>query len=73
MGEAAATSFPKDQIKVLLLENVAKTALEIFDAEGFQVEALKTRIAALEAKAGGSTNGAAAPKRSPKPKASPGA
>jgi D-3-phosphoglycerate dehydrogenase len=44
MGEAA-TSFPKDQIKVLLLENVAKTALEIFDAEGFQVEFLKTSVA----------------------------
>jgi len=35
------TSFPKDQIKVLLLENVSKTAHEIFSAEGFQVEALK--------------------------------
>jgi D-3-phosphoglycerate dehydrogenase / 2-oxoglutarate reductase len=43
MGEAV-TSFPKDQIKVLLLENVAKTALEIFDVEGFQVEALKTSL-----------------------------
>jgi D-3-phosphoglycerate dehydrogenase len=40
----AATSFPKDQIKVLLLENVAKTALEIFDHERFQVEFLKTSI-----------------------------
>ena len=40
----AATSFPKDQIKVLLLENVAQTALEIFDAEGFQVEFLKTSL-----------------------------
>jgi D-3-phosphoglycerate dehydrogenase len=35
------TSFPKDQIKVLLLENVHTTAHEIFGAEGFQVEALK--------------------------------
>ena len=43
MGESA-TSFPKDQIKVLLLENVAKTALEIFDAERFQVEFLKTSL-----------------------------
>jgi len=41
---AAETSFPKDQIKVLLLENVAKTALEIFDTEGFQVEFLKTSV-----------------------------
>ncbi|MDB4965385.1 MAG: 3-phosphoglycerate dehydrogenase [Myxococcales bacterium] len=37
----AATSFPKDQIKVLLLENVAPTALEILEGEGFQIEALK--------------------------------
>ena len=42
------TSFPKDQIKVLLLENVAKTALEIFNAEGFQVEHLKTSLPADE-------------------------
>jgi D-3-phosphoglycerate dehydrogenase len=32
------TSFPKDQIKVLLLENVHRSALELFRAEGFQVE-----------------------------------
>ncbi|MBL8719291.1 MAG: phosphoglycerate dehydrogenase [Myxococcales bacterium] len=35
------TSFPKDQIKVLLLEGVHKSAIELFEAEGFQVEALK--------------------------------
>jgi D-3-phosphoglycerate dehydrogenase / 2-oxoglutarate reductase len=40
-SELPATSFPKDHIKVLLLENVAPTALEIFHDEGFQVEALK--------------------------------
>jgi D-3-phosphoglycerate dehydrogenase len=34
------TSFPKSQIKVLLLENVHRTAHEVFGAEGFQVEAL---------------------------------
>ncbi len=34
------TSFPKTQIKVLLLENVHASAHELFDAEGFQVEAL---------------------------------
>jgi D-3-phosphoglycerate dehydrogenase / 2-oxoglutarate reductase len=44
----APTSFPKDQIKVLLLENVAKTALELFDAEGFQVEFLKTSMSSDE-------------------------
>lgn len=32
------TSFPKDQIKVLLLENIHATATEAFAAEGFQVE-----------------------------------
>lgn len=34
------TSFPKDQIKVLLLENIAPTAHEIFNGEGYQIEAL---------------------------------
>lgn len=38
------TSFPKDRIKVLLLENVHATAHEVFAAEGFQVEALKTSL-----------------------------
>lgn len=33
-----ATSFPKSQIKILLLENVASTAVEAFRADGFQVE-----------------------------------
>jgi D-3-phosphoglycerate dehydrogenase len=36
-----ATSFPKDLIKVLLLENVHASAHEIFATEGFQVESLK--------------------------------
>jgi D-3-phosphoglycerate dehydrogenase len=35
------TSFPKNRIEVLLLENVAPTAHEIFSAEGFRVETLK--------------------------------
>lgn len=34
------TSFPKENIKVLLLENVHSSAHEIFGAEGFQVEAV---------------------------------
>jgi D-3-phosphoglycerate dehydrogenase len=42
---SAATSFPKDQIKVLLLENVHQTAHEIFGNEGFQVEKLKGSLA----------------------------
>src|SRR5690349_9533673 len=40
----APTSFPKDRIKVLLLENVSTTAHEIFGAEGFQVEAIKQSL-----------------------------
>src|SRR3954453_12317145 len=34
------TSFPKDQIKVLLLENIHPLALEAFKNENFQVETL---------------------------------
>jgi D-3-phosphoglycerate dehydrogenase len=34
----APTSFPKDQIKVLLLENVHPSAHELFNAEGFHLE-----------------------------------
>lgn len=34
------TSFPKDQIKILLLENIHPFAIEAFKSEGFQVEAL---------------------------------
>ena len=34
------TSFPKGEIKVLLLENVHQSAHEIFKVEGFQVEAV---------------------------------
>jgi D-3-phosphoglycerate dehydrogenase / 2-oxoglutarate reductase len=36
----AHTSFPKDQIKVLLLENVHPSAHELFHAEGFQLDLL---------------------------------
>jgi D-3-phosphoglycerate dehydrogenase len=35
---AQKTSFPKDQIKVLLLENIHPLARELFASEGFQVE-----------------------------------
>jgi D-3-phosphoglycerate dehydrogenase len=38
------TSFPKDQIKVLLLENIHPLALEAFTAEGFQVESLSLAL-----------------------------
>src|SRR3954464_5845642 len=37
----AETSFPKSEIKILLLENVHPVARDAFAAEGFQVELLK--------------------------------
>ena len=39
-----ATSFPKSEIKVLLLENIHESAREMFAGEGFQVEMLKTAL-----------------------------
>jgi len=39
-----ATSYPKDHIKVLLLENVHQSAHEIFGAEAFHVEAVKSAL-----------------------------
>jgi len=47
-SSSTETSFPKDRIKVLLLENVSHTAHEVFGAEAFQVEALKTALPAAE-------------------------
>lgn len=44
MTELKATSFPKDQIKVLLLENIHTSAQQIFASEQFQVEALKQAL-----------------------------
>jgi len=38
MKSSPPTSFPKNEIKVLLLENVHESANEIFRAQGFQVE-----------------------------------
>src|SRR3954451_19773973 len=35
------TSFPKDQIKVLLLENIHASAREILSAEQFRIESVK--------------------------------
>src|SRR5450755_1347457 len=37
----AATSFPKDEIKILLLENIHASASEIFSGEGFRIETVK--------------------------------
>jgi D-3-phosphoglycerate dehydrogenase len=39
--DGQVTSFPKDKIKVLLLENVHESACEIFASEQFQIEAIK--------------------------------
>ncbi len=38
------TSFPKSEIKVLLLENIHPSARELFAAEGFEVELLSTAL-----------------------------
>ena len=40
----ALTSFPKDQIKVLLLENIHPLAKEMFLSEGYQVETLSDAL-----------------------------
>lgn len=51
MGAPLRTSFPKDQIRVLLLEKVAPTAVEAFAAEGFQVEAVASALSEDELRA----------------------
>jgi D-3-phosphoglycerate dehydrogenase len=43
-GNDAPTSFPKDQIKILLVENIHPSAQELFRAEGFQLEVLKAAL-----------------------------
>jgi D-3-phosphoglycerate dehydrogenase / 2-oxoglutarate reductase len=40
-GSFPLTSYPKGEIKVLLLENIHESARELFAGEGFKVEALK--------------------------------
>ncbi|MBC7974669.1 MAG: phosphoglycerate dehydrogenase, partial [Myxococcales bacterium] len=42
------TSFPKSEIKILLLENVHPVATDAFHAEGFQVEAIKGAVSEAE-------------------------
>lgn len=41
---APTHSFPKDQIKILLLENIHTSAHTLFRGEGFQVEAVSTAL-----------------------------
>ncbi|HEY2509532.1 MAG TPA: phosphoglycerate dehydrogenase, partial [Polyangiaceae bacterium] len=38
------TSFPKDEIKVLLLENIHASASQVFGAEGFKIETVKSAL-----------------------------
>jgi len=45
-----STSFPKEKIKVLLLENIHESAHEMFAAESFQVERLSTALPEAELK-----------------------
>jgi D-3-phosphoglycerate dehydrogenase len=45
-----ATSFPKEKIKVLLLENIHESANELFGAEHFHVERLTTALSEAELK-----------------------
>ncbi|MBA3541641.1 MAG: phosphoglycerate dehydrogenase [Deltaproteobacteria bacterium] len=42
------TSFPKSEIKILLLENIHPVATEAFKAEGFQVESVKSALPEAE-------------------------
>jgi D-3-phosphoglycerate dehydrogenase len=44
----AETSFPKSEIKILLLENIHSVAADAFRAEGFQVETVKGSIPEAE-------------------------
>jgi D-3-phosphoglycerate dehydrogenase len=44
------TSFPKNQIKVLLLENIHNNAIELFSREGYQVETLTKALNEAELK-----------------------
>ena len=46
-----ATSFPKDRIKVLLLEGIHPSAKELFDKETFQVEMVKSALKPAELRA----------------------
>jgi D-3-phosphoglycerate dehydrogenase len=44
----AQTSFPKDQIKVLLLENIHPSAHELFNTEGFHLELVSGALSVEE-------------------------
>lgn len=44
LNMSRALSYPKNRIKVLLLEGVHTQAIQLFEAEGYQVEYLKTAL-----------------------------
>jgi D-3-phosphoglycerate dehydrogenase len=44
------TSFPKNQIKVLLLENIHNNAIELFSREGYQIETLPSALGEAQLK-----------------------
>ncbi len=48
LNMSRALSYPKNRIKVLLLEGVHKDAVNLFEREGYQVEYLKTALAEEE-------------------------
>jgi D-3-phosphoglycerate dehydrogenase / 2-oxoglutarate reductase len=48
VSSAPPTSFPKDRIKVLLLENVHPSAHELFRGEGFHLETLPSALGEAE-------------------------
>lgn len=50
MAERPSTSFPLDKIKVLLLENIHKSAHEIFGNAGYTVEAVSSALPEEELK-----------------------
>ena len=47
-NKSPPTSFPKEKIKILLLENIHESAHEMFAAEHFQLEALTTALPEAE-------------------------
>ena len=44
----ARTSFPRNEIRVLLLENIHQTAHQVFGAEGFQIETVPGALSEAE-------------------------
>ena len=49
-SKSPLTSYPKNKIKVLLLENIHKTAVDFFSNQNFQIELLKSALSEAELK-----------------------